>query len=72
MTFLVGMELAVDPQVPAGVEVLPAHAAVERLVAGMRPQVEIQTRLQSKLLPTFRAGIFLLGRVCGEVTLEVV
>ncbi len=65
VSFLLGVEFGVNPQVFLGVKVLPAHVAVEGFLTGMRPQVEIQTRLESKLLSTFRARIFLLARVCG-------
>lgn len=62
--FLIGVEFGVDPQISLGVEVLPTHIAVEGSLAGMCPQVEIKTGLESKLLPTLRARVFLLARVC--------
>lgn len=65
VNFLIGVDFGVNSQVSLGVKVLPAHIAVEGFLTGMRPQVENQTWLESKLLSTFRARIFLLARVCG-------
>lgn len=63
--FVVGVNFGMNPQVPLGVKVLPAHVAVEGFLVGMRPQVEHQTRLESKLFSALGAGIFLLARVRG-------
>ena len=63
VSFLIGVQFGVSPQISRGVKVLPAHIAVEGSLSGMCPEVENQTGLESKLLPTFRARIFLLARV---------
>lgn len=43
VSFLIGVEFGVNPQVPLGVKVLPTHIAVEGSLTGMCPQVEVQT-----------------------------
>lgn len=47
--FLAGVNFGMNSQVSLSVEALPAHVAVKGLLAGMRPQVENQTGLESKL-----------------------
>lgn len=43
VSFLIGVQFGVNPQVSPSVKVLPAHIAVEGFVTGMCPQMEIQT-----------------------------
>ena len=43
VSFLIGVEFGVNPQISLGVKVLSAHVAVIGSLAGMCPQVEIQT-----------------------------
>lgn len=40
---LIVVDFGVNPQVSLGIKVLPAHVAVEGFLAGVRPQMEIQT-----------------------------
>lgn len=65
VSLLAAVDFDVHPQVPLGVEVLPAHTAAEGPLVGVCPQVEIQTRLEAKLLPTLRARKLLLAGVGG-------